>query len=281
MRIVDALREMTGFVGYLRPPMAVRQLGPSRAARLFAAGVLALLAAGPAAAQEAAPCEPGEGQAEVVGTVSDSATGTRLPGAVVLVAWADSGGEVASTDVEGLYRLCGVPTGRPVSLTSTFPARRAEASLTLPEGRSVVRIDFELGAWGPDAIDAIEVEPIDVQVESEAAEADRARGETGYRLTRENLVEHPATPVSDVLRYRVPGLSLRYDRSGCPSPVTRQGRALVVVDGVVFPDAGCVLRDLTIDDIESIEVLSAVAAGTRYGSITGGGVVEIKTRRRR
>jgi hypothetical protein len=212
--------------------------------------------------------------------VSDSATGTRLPGAGVLVTWGDSSGQAAASDVEGWYRLCGVPTGRPISLTSTFPDRRAEASLTLPEGRSVVRIDFELGAWGPDAIETIPMEPIEARGESEAEAADRARGETGYRLTREDLMDRPATSVSDILRYRIPGLSLRYDRRGCPSPVTRQGRALVVVDGVIFPDAGCVLQDLSIDDIESIEVLSAVAAGTRYGSLTGGGVVEIQTRRR-
>ena len=231
------------------------------------------------AAADSTPCFSAT-TTEVVGFVSDSASGTMLAGARVSVSWdeADPQGLIGESDAEGLYQLCDVPTGVPLVMTSTFPGRRAEATLTLPEGRQAVRVDFELA--GADARDAIPVDPIEVRAPREEEEARRKSGEVRYRVTREQLAARPAESVVEIVRARVPGLRVRYDRWGCPVFVAREGPTLVVVDGVLMGDGGCSLQSFTADDIESVEVLSALAASMRFGSIAGGGVIEITTRRR-
>ena len=100
------------------------------------------------------PCPPPpEGAAVVTGVVRDSASGVKLPGAEVSFGWERPGaGAAADTTVttgrSGRYLVCEIPTGTPLTLLGTFPRRRAQAVLTLPAGREIVRLDFRLAKAG-------------------------------------------------------------------------------------------------------------------------------------
>lgn len=320
-------------------------------------------------------------EAVLTGVVRDSASGVALPGANVSVTW-DRGpdrtvAELSTTvDGEGRYRLCPVPTGVPIALAATFPRRRAEATVTLPSGREVLRLDFNLtgqdaprsdepsrislirtgagsdsgivtgtvrdqasgaplvgaqvivsdlgmgtvtepgGRFRIDGIppgehvlrvehigfrtaeeplifeevsnftavawlvpQAISMESLEVRAPSRPEQAARSAGASRYRVTREDIENRPGSSLTDILRAKVPGIRILRDRRGCPVLSTRQGTALIVLDGVPFRD-GCILNEIVPGDIESIDLLSSVAASTRWGSLAGGGVVEIETRQR-
>ncbi len=321
-----------------------------------------------------------EDQAVVAGFARDSATGVALPGARISFTW-DRGpdlpvGEVSTVaDGEGHYVLCPIPTAEPITLSAMFPRRSAEGTVTIPAGRDLVRLDFQLTGQDSSAIDrpsrvtllptgptgeastitgvvrdqtsgaplvgaqvvvpelgigtvtepegrfrldgvpvgdhtlrvehlgyriaetnlsldepsnfsavawlapqAITMEALEVEAPAEGDVEARRSGASRYRVTREDFERRPSASITDVLRARVPGLQVFRDPQGCPVLETRRGNALIVLDGVPFRD-GCILREIDPSAIESVDVLSAVAASTRWGSLGGNGVVQITTRR--
>lgn len=353
-------------------------------------GTLLLAVALPAAsrAQDAGPAPPscGErraGHSAVTGVVRDSASAVALPGAQVTFMWDTGPGSPAGqattrTTHDGSYLVCGIPTSTPVTLSSTFPRRRAEAIVSLPE-EEIVRLDFRLVPAGSNAEEeeesrvatletavdgeasvvvgsvwdletqaplvgaqvslvgsgrgtvseagggfrlsdvqpgthrlriehlgyapaeavldldepkkvsiaarlspaAIAMEAIEARARVRASleEEERAYGDVRYRIGREEFEKRPTASLAAVIRSRAPGVRYGMDSRGCPVFSTRSGRALVVVDGVPYRD-GCVLAELSTVSVESVAVLSAAAASTLYGSLGGGGVIEVETRRR-
>lgn len=319
-------------------------------------------------------------QALVTGFARDSATGVVLPGARVSFTW-DRGPELpvgelsTTTDGEGRYALCPVPTEVPIALSATFPSRRAEGTVTVPASRDFLRLDFDLTGQVPPESDrpsrvtllstgsagetatvtgtvrdetsgaplvgaqvivpelgigtvtepggrfrldgvppgdhtlrvehlgyrpadaaisfeepsdftavawlvpqAVAVEALEVHAPAEADVEARRSGTSRYRVTRDEFEKRPSASITEILRAEVPGLRVLRDRRGCPVLETRRGEALIVVDGVPFRD-GCILKEIDPTAIESVDVLSTVAASTRWGSLGGSGVVEITTRR--
>ncbi|MDX1744404.1 MAG: carboxypeptidase regulatory-like domain-containing protein [Halobacteriales archaeon] len=319
-------------------------------------------------------------QGVITGFVRDSATGVVLPDAHVSFTWdrgADRsvGERTTVTNAEGRYSVCPVPKGVPITLSATFPRRRAEGVVTLPADREVFRLDFRVTGQDPPKSDhpsritllptgqagdtatvtgtvrdetsgvplvgaqvvvpelgigtvtepggrfrlddvppgdhtlrvehlgyrtaetdltfdepedltavawlvpqAIAMDALEATVPSRSGIEDRRSGASRYRVTREDFEKRPSATIGEILRAEVPGMRVYRDRRGCVILETRHGNALIVVDGVPFRD-GCILNEIDPTTIESVEVLSAVAASTRWGSLGGGGVVVIRTRR--
>ena len=80
------------------------------------------LAIPPLARLQAAACgPPAEGTASVSGFVRAAASGAQVPGARVIASWGEGAARTereAATGPTGIYRLCGVPAGVPVSVAA-------------------------------------------------------------------------------------------------------------------------------------------------------------------
>lgn len=205
----------------------------------------------------------------VTGTVRDQASGAPLVGAQVIVHDLGIG---TVTEPGGRFRIDGVPPGEYVLRAEHLGFRAAEEPLVFEEVANFAAVVWLVPQ-------AISMESLQVRASSESEEAARSAGASRYRVTREDFERRPAASLTDVLRARVPGIRILRDRRGCPVLSTRKGAALIVLDGVPFRD-GCILNEIEPMDIELVEVLSSVAASTRWGSLGGNGVIEITTRRR-
>lgn len=214
------------------------------------------------------PTGPGGDASTIMGVVRDQTSGAPLVGAQVIVPELGIG---TVTEPEGRFRIDGVPIGDHTLRVEHLGYRVAETPLNLAEPSN-----FTAVAWL--VPQAITMEALEVEAPAEADVEARRSGASRYRVTREDFERRPSASITDVLRARVPGLRVLRDLDGCPVLETRRGNALIVVDGVPFRD-GCILREIDPIAIESVEVLSAVAASTRWGSLGGNGVVLITTRR--
>lgn len=204
----------------------------------------------------------------VTGTVRDQATGAPLVGAQVSVPALGIG---TVSVPGGRFRIDGIPKGEHVLRVEHLGYRAAEATIGSADS------DLTAVAWL--APQAIAMDALEVRARSIRSDVERGSGASRYRLSRSDFEDRPAATLTEILRSKVPGLRTGRDGRGCPVLETRRGRALIVVDGMPFRD-GCVLAEVDPDAIESVEVLSTVAASTRWGSLGGNGVIEITTRRR-
>lgn len=214
------------------------------------------------------PTGPGGEASTITGVVRDQTSGTPLVGAQVIVPELGIG---TVTEPEGRFRLDGVPVGDHTLRVEHLGYRIAETHMSLEEPST-----FTAVAWL--VPQAITMEALEVEALAEGDVEERRSGASRYRVTREDFERRPSASITDLLRARVPGLRVLRDPQGCPILETRRGNALIVVDGVPFRD-GCILKEIDPIAIESVDVLSAVAASTRWGSLGGNGVVQIITRR--
>ena len=252
----------------------------------LAVPVLFLVVANPATAQSFIDFCPGDDeatQAAVVGYLTDPEAQTIVPGATVAASWVQDNARQrieVQTNLEGLYIMCGLPKDMEVSLRALLGDRRGEA---LPYTTSAPLAQADLFISLTAAPETRE------EVGSLAAGGGRGQAFSSEVIRAEDLLHLPEMSVYELLRRHQ---LLRFDRMSTLGEVIlltsatsslRAGRLQAVqvrinerreVDGVAA------VRDLSIDEISRIEILTRTEASARYGGDGFVGAIVITTRDR-
>ncbi|MXX70202.1 MAG: hypothetical protein F4Y74_14735 [Gemmatimonadales bacterium] len=259
---------------------------PYSFARLSAPALL-LVAANSAAAQSFADFCPGgdpETEAAVVGYVTDPEAETIVPGATVAASWVQSDARQrveAEVGMEGLYAICGLPRDMEVSLRAIFGDRRGEA---LPYATTVTLAQQDLSL-------SLTADPRRrEEVGSLAAGGSRSRILGSEVIRAEDLVDLPEMSVYELLRQHS---LLKFDRMSTLGEVIlltsvtlsswgsfREQAMEVRINERREGDGVNAIRELSIDDVSRIEILSRTEASARYGGDGYIGALVITTRDR-
>ena len=248
--------------------------------------VLFLVVANSAAAQSFVDFCPGGDeatQAAVVGYVTDPEAETIVPGATVAASWVQDDARrriEVQTDIQGLYALCGLPRDTEVVLRALLGDRRGEA-VPYTTSATLAQSDLFISLTGePETRE---------EVGSLAAGGGRGQAFSSEVIRAEDLLHLPEMSVYELLRRHQ---LLRFDRMSTLGEVIlltsatsslRAGRLQSVqvrinerreVDGVAA------IRDLSIDEIGRIEILTRTEASARYGGDGFVGAIVITTRGR-
>ncbi len=215
--------------------------------------------------------------ATITGTVTDD-QGEPLIGAQVAIQAMTLG---AATDINGRYSF-EVPAARVNGQTVVLEVRyigfqTASRQITLTPGTQIQ--DFELA---PDLLGLDEVIVTGVAVGTPT----KKLGFSISKVSGEALEEVPAPDPASALRGKVAGVSI-IQASGDPSQaasirlrgsttINGSQEPLIIIDGVITDGS---LRDINMEDVESIEVVKGAAAASLYGSLAGNGVIQIRTKR--
>ncbi|HEY8532521.1 MAG TPA: TonB-dependent receptor plug domain-containing protein, partial [Micromonospora sp.] len=234
--------------------------------------VCSLLIAAGLAASSVRPASA-QGVGTITGRVTDSATGSPLAGASVVIVGTQFG---ALTDATGRYSIPRVPVGT-YSVQAQLIGRnpRTVQGVVIRDGETAV-VDFQLeeGAIALDEIVAVGYGTV------------RRRDLTGSvaQVSSERLEARAVTRIEQALMGQMAGVQVRQTNGqpGAPLEVRVRGAAsisasnqpLYVVDGVPVED----LSHVNVDDIASIEVLKDAASAAIYGSRGANGVVLVTTR---
>ena len=223
----------------------------------------------------------------VFGTLLDALTGRPIPEAHISLRNLQI---ETQTDPQGRFRLEGLPGGK--AILEVRDPRYGEQSreLSVKPGE---RLEVELRI----AARTLELEPLTVRAFSRAELESRSRGVRLDRLTRAQIAELEPTArhVGDLIRGRFPNVRVREMNprgiveelcieTGRRMITVREGGASkcypveVYVNGSRIGDAGTYLLTLSPNAIESVELLTPILAGARYGTQAGRGVLEIYTR---
>jgi TonB-dependent starch-binding outer membrane protein SusC len=262
-----------------RPSPRRSRWRPGRSRSLaFAAAVLL---AGPAAAQQTG---------QIVVTALNAETNQPLAGVQVSVPGTDLGG---LTNNEGRYLILNVPVGEQRVTATLLGFGEGAETVTVTAGGTAT-VQFDLRAR------AVELEGVVVTGTPIAARR-REIGNSIGLVTAEQIEAVPAVQVDDILRSKVPGLSISgtSGQAGAGSDFILRGqgsvngrnRPLIYIDGVRVNDQGVyeeaneasvnatVLNSLNPEDIDRVEVIKGAAATTLYGTDASAGVIQIFTKR--
>ena len=213
-------------------------------------------------------------QGTITGTVTEAETGDALPGATVQVPDEGTG---AATGSDGQYRITGVPAGEQTVRVTFVGYQAAERTVNVSAGETV-RANFQL--------QTTEAELEEVVVTGVASGTDTEKlGFDVAQVTGDALEEVPATDPGNALRGKIAGVQV-VQGSGDPASdpsiqlrgaTTIEGNRdpLVIVDGTITSGG---LKDISMQDVESIEVTKGAAASSLYGSLAGNGVIQIRTK---
>ncbi len=259
---------------------------PYSFARL-SAPALVLVVANSAAAQSFADFCPGGDpvtEAAVVGYVTDPEAGTIVPGATVAASWVqfDARQRVeAEVGAEGLYAICGLPRDAEVSLRAVFGNWRGAA---VPYTTAVTLAQQDLAL-------SLTVEPErreEVGSLSEGGSRSRILGSQVIRA--EDLLDLPEMSVYELLRQHS---LLRFDRLSTLGEVIlltsvtlsrwgshREQPMEVRINERREGDGVNAIREMSIDDVSRIEILTRTEASARYGGDGYIGALVITTRNR-
>ncbi|NBC03425.1 MAG: TonB-dependent receptor plug domain-containing protein, partial [Bacteroidetes bacterium] len=213
-------------------------------------------------------------QVTVQGTVTDANTGELLPGVNVVIQELQTG---SSTNIDGEYEIPNVPEGA-YTLTVTYVGYQRYTN-EIDVGNSAVTQNIELQQ------DIFGLEEIVVTGVGSGTQTTKL-GFSVSKVGEAELAEVPATDPGNALRAKIPGITV-VQASGDPasSPdirlrgstsITGDQAPLIIVDGVITSGS---LRDINMEDVESIEVVKGAAASSIYGSLAGNGVIQIITKR--
>ncbi|HEY4063007.1 MAG TPA: TonB-dependent receptor [Puia sp.] len=216
-------------------------------------------------------CLPGVGNAQtrtVTGTVSEKGLGP-LPGATVHVKGGAGG---TQTDAKGKYTLNLSPTGTVMLTFSSIGYKTVE----LPVPASLV-LNVQLEAVSDTLNEAVAIGYATV----------KRKDVTGasVSVTAQDLEIAPVTTAAQALTGKAAGVSV-ITQSGAPgaasnivirgaTTVTQGSDPLYIVDGFQMDDA---LRQIDINDIETIDVLKDASATSIYGARGANGVILITTK---
>lgn len=252
----------------------------------LSAPALVLVVANSAAAQSFADFCPGgdpETEAAVVGYVTDPEAQTIVPGATVAASWVqfDARQRVeAEVGLEGLYAICGLPQGMEVSLRALFGDRRGEA---VPYTTTVTLAQQDLSL-------SLTADPRREEVGSLAGGGSRSRILGSEVIRAEDLVDLPEMSVYELLRQHS---LLKFDRVSTLGEVIlltsvtlsswgsfREQVMEVRINERREGDGVNAIRELSIDEVSRIEILTRTEASARYGGDGYIGALVITTRDR-
>lgn len=248
---------------------------------VLALGVLTL--APPLAAQE---------RATIQGSVTDAASGAPIADAQVAIRGTAL---QAVSNARGVYRITGVTAGTVTVQIHRIGYKTFETTVTLAEGQEFTG-DYQLTG----SVVMLE----EVVVTGTAGEQQRrAQAATVAAVAVPDLLQAaPITTVADVLRARIPGVSVTSGSgtSGTSNQIRVRGASsislsnepLLYIDGVRVATGGGItfavngqlyerLNDINPEDIESIELVKGPAAATLYGADASTGVIQVITKRGR
>ena len=253
----------------------------------LSAPALMLVVANSAAAQSFADFCPGgdpETEAAVVGYVTDPEAATIVPGATVAASWVqfDARQRVeAEVGMEGLYAICGLPQEMEVSLRAIFGDRRGEA---VPYTTAVTLAQQDLSL-------SLTADPRRrEEVGSMAGGGSRSRVLGSEVIRAEDLVDLPEMSVYELLRQHS---LLKFDRVSTLGEVIlltsvtlsswgsfREQAMEVRINERREGDGVNAIRELSIDEVSRIEILTRTEASARYGGDGYIGALVITTRDR-
>jgi hypothetical protein len=224
----------------------------------------------------------------IVGVVVDAESGEPVSGVEVSVA---DPSQMTVTDDAGGFQLYDVPGGDRRLILSHIAYGEHERSIILEEGGA---LEFEVRM----SREAIELSPLTVEVRSEAERARLASGNSIDLVERTtiDLFERQGGNLVNLLGREVPGMRINGScvefRLGANSrtnpaidPLNREDptnyvnstcrEPAIFLDGV---RANIGLKDVSLDQLESVEVLSPSEASIPYGSTGAFGVLLLETR---
>ncbi len=226
------------------------------------------------------PTGDAESEAAVVGYVTDPDAGTIVPGATVAASWVHEGTRrrvEAQVNMEGLYILCGLPQQIDVQLRAAFGGRRG-AAVPYSTASVLAQRDLEL------SLTAVEEEEPEV---SESARTGRAF--SAFSIREEDLVALPEMTVYQLLRQHN---RLRFDRESQGEIILFDHNRVMSLNASRFrgiqvlinerreADPVSAIREMSIDEVKQIDILTAGEASARYGGDGWLGVIAIRTRDR-
>lgn len=249
------------------------------ATRVFYGLVFLLLMPGLAFAQEGV----------VEGQVTDSQTGSTLPGANVQIQELRIG---AATDIDGQYRIPNVPTGEYTLRVSFVGYKAATRSVEVGAGETVTAdIALEPDLTGLEEVVVTGIASQSVKTETSVA-VSRVNAE---QLTQNNTY----SSVDQLISGNTPGVSASASSGNVGSGVrfrirgggglNGDGQPVIYIDGVRVDNSEIVgfgaggqgtsaLADLDPENIQSIEILKGSASTAIYGTEGSEGVVLITTK---
>ncbi len=220
----------------------------------------------------------GQEGSDLTGRILDSRRHEPVRGALVQLRGT---GHYAFTDSLGLVSLRGVKPGTYV-LEVIHQNVEDSDTLQVPESGN---LDFNLLVTS----DAIELEPVAVSVRARERRASDGRGTGVNRMTRDEIrrSQGPGDDLATILQRGVTGITVSGKPTGSgvrcvefrPKGSVRCNPPVVVVDGVRIGSPLKYLDRTPPQQVESMEVLGALDAATRYGTGTGSGAILIETRR--
>lgn len=223
----------------------------------------------------------GQTAASVVGTVRDP-EGRPLAGVLVEVTGPRGVRKVVTTDVQGRYRVEGLPPGEGYRLRFVlegFLPDVVEGVAVRPDAPASVDVTLRVGA-----------EAVVVVTPSRLSTSPEKLASTVQVVSRSDLMSGPQLLVDDALR-RVPGFSLFRRSSSLASHPTAQGvtfrgawpsgvsRALVLLDGVPLNDpfGGWIYWNrVPRSALRQVEVIKSPVS-TAWGNAGMGGAVHFRT----
>jgi TonB-linked SusC/RagA family outer membrane protein len=204
---------------------------------------------------------------EITGTVRDN-RGQPLPGVAVVVKGTTIG---AVTSNNGNFQLS-IPADAQILEFSFVGMKRQEVSAL---ERSIFEIVLEDETYG---VDEVVVVGYGTQKRSDITG-------TVASLGKERLEMVPNLNIAQAIQGSIPGIMINQTNSGAsPSEsIMIRGRnsiradntPLIVVDGIPYSGA---IRDLSPNDVQSIEILKDASAAAIYGSRGSNGVILITTK---
>ncbi len=212
-------------------------------------------------------------QRTVSGKVTDE-TGEGLPGVNVVIKGTTTG---VTTDLDGNFQIS-VPDDNTVLVFSSVGMETQEVTV----GTQTV-LDVAM------AVDTRELQEVVVTGVSESISTNKLGFAIG-KVNEDLLSSTPAMDAGNALRGKVAGVQI-VQPSGVPGTAgsinlrgatTLSGsnsEPLIIIDGIITPPGSAGLRDINMNDVQSIEVIKGAAGASLYGSLAGNGVIQIITKR--
>ncbi|MEM9340399.1 MAG: TonB-dependent receptor [Bacteroidota bacterium] len=209
----------------------------------------------------------GSAQSTIKGNIVDADTGEPLIGATVLIKGTSNG---TVTDIEGNYQLNAKPNSTLVIGFIGFTSQEI-----LVNNRTQINVKL---ATDVEALEEVVIVGYGVQKKKEVTGA-------VVRVDSEELSQTTTADIGSALQGQIAGVNIT-SSSGAPgeeanivirgfsSLIDGQNQPLYVVDGIPFDSD----PQLSISEIESIDVLKDAASASIYGTRGAGGVILITTK---
>ena len=207
----------------------------------------------------------------ISGVITDE-SGMPLPGATVLIEGTQDG---VSSDFDGNYTI---EANEGSTLIFSFIGYGAQEVLVSDQSE----INISLSA--DNLLDEVVMTGVAIGTPV------RNLGFSIGKVSSKALDEVPAGDPASALRGKISGVRI-VQSSGNPSSapeirlrgstsISGSQKPLIIIDGIISINNGS-LRDIAVEDIETIEVIKGAAGSSLYGSLAGNGVVQIITKKGR